>query len=423
MKYKIEREIPVIGEYDVVVVGGGMAGFGAACAASRNGAKTLLIENSAQLGGMATLGGVANFCYNGPLEGQGRVFEDVLDLLKKMKAMGSENGWKVIRNYTYDSDDHTLDSSILSLVLQHIAETSGVEILYHSDAVDVIKDGNSISAVIIHNKSLLQAINAKVIIDGTGDGIVAQHAGAEVLDNNDPNHPEQMPASLMVFLRNVGLKQIQGVIDESYIDLKNLPRHSYWEEPDGRIVFKSFVRGFDLGTGKGLSDAERLTRRMVPNMVNFFQEKYLSTYKLDYISPALGVREGRRIKGDYILTIDDILSKRRFDDCIAYGTFTIDTVNKREKVPPYQIPLRSLFVQNVENMFVVGRCLSADRLAMSSARVMATCCMMGQAAGIGAALACKDNVSIRQVLPGKVRNLLISDSMNKEVMVGRISPV
>lgn len=442
-KYELKREISCVGRYKIIVIGGGMGGFGAACAAARRGCKTLLIERFSQLGGLGTLAGVGNFSFCGSLKGQGRVFEDILTLLQHLKAFGEEHGWlvkkdtdsireSVGREYLgscrkskdskvlKDRKNYMFDHNVLPLVLQQIAQESNVDLLLHTEVVDVIKSDKKAVAVVTHNRDLLQAYQADIIIDGTGDGIVAQHAGAEVL-KDDSTHTEQLPTSLMIFLRKTEREQEQVLLEEPACE-KEIPQYQIWEEADGKIGLKAYFKGFDVGTGRDFSSAEIFIREKIPAVVRHYQKIYDSRYKLDYAAPLLGIREGRRIKGDYILTVDDVRSGNRFKDSVAFGSYTIDSKEIDESLPPYQIPLRSLLVAGVDNMMVVGRCLSADRLAMSSARVMATCCLTGQAAGIAAVLACQKRVNLRKVDPAEVRKYLISAAYHKELMKKSIIP-
>jgi hypothetical protein len=419
--YEMTRRVAEVGAYDVVVTGGGMAGFGAACAAARRGARTLLIERFAQLGGMGSIGGVGNWCYCGPLEGQGRVFDDAWAAMKRLRSLGPEHGWPIkLTAPPLVRENNLFDHNTLPFVLQQLCEVSGVDLLFQTEVVDVIRSGEDVQAVVVHNRSLLQAVSARVVVDASGDGIAAQHAGAAVLDRDDP---ALLPSSLMIYLRDVGHPVEQELLDGDPFTTDTVPRHSLAEEPDGKLSVKCFVAGYDTGSGAGHSLAEQRSRAGVPALVRYLQDTRYPTHKLDYVAPALGTREGRRIAGDYVLTVDDIDRERRFPDAVAFGAFTIDTSNKAvdRMVPPYQIPLRSLMVAGVRNMLVAGRCFSADRLAMSSARVMATSCMMGQAAGITAALACRDGAPIRAVDPSRVRERLMADSPHAELMRRRLS--
>jgi len=401
--------------------------------------KTLLIERFSQLGGLGTLAGVGNFSFCGPLEGLGRIFEDILSNMEKLKGFGEEYGWGIKNDFDFirenmgknylgfsnkkkdiqERKNYMFDHNILPLVLQYIAQESNVNLLLHTEVVDVIRTNNKVETVITHNRDLLQGYEAKYIIDATGDGLVAQHAGAEILKDHF-EHPDLIPPSLMIFLRKTDKKQEQSVFEE--YNQEEIPQYQVWDEPDGKIGLKLHFEGFDVGTGRGFSEAEKYIREKIPSVVRHYQQKYNPKYKFDYAAPLLGIREGRRIKGDYVLSTEDVRSGKKFNDSIAFGLYPIDTTRLNESLPPYQIPFRSLLVESMSNMLIVGRCMSADRLAMSSLRVMPTCCLVGQAAGIAVAIACRNGTSLRQIEAIDIRKRLISSCIQKETLQKYITP-
>ena len=435
--FELRRTIPEVDAYDVVVVGAGMAGVGAAVAAAEQGARTLLIERFAQLGGMATLAGVCNWCYRGPLEGQGKVFDDQLRVMKQLRAIGTEYGWQSRTNPEPERTNNLFDHNILTFVLQRQCELAGVDILYHTEVIDVVKTGDRIDAVVIHNKSLTQAIRARVAIDATGDGILAQHAGAELMQKEPQWYP--LPAGFMVYTHQS--ESAYDLIDLYADDDTGKPGGGRIHrdpdgEPDcaasgvgggdiphGRRAIKCRVHGFDTSTGQGLSQAEQFVRSRIPEIMNHARARQGGQdLQFDYASPMLGLRQGNRVLGDYVLTIDDIDGEKRFDDCVAFGRFSVDTVNHEvdRNVPPYQIPLGIMHASNNSNLYVAGRGVSAEFFAWASLRVMTTCCMMGQAAGTAAAMACRQDVEIRKVDARGVREALIATGKHQDVMRERM---
>jgi len=172
---------------------------------------------------------------------------------------------------------------------------------------------------------------------------------------------------------------------------------SLWPEPHGKLGVKVKVIGYDAAEGDSLSAAEMAGRRLAMRVANHLRSGDRAAFKFDHFSARIGIREGRRILGDYTLTEQDVRAGRRFDDGIALGRFYLDyhdpstdcRVSRfdrtRAQVPPYHIPWPSLVAQGARNVLAAGRCFSADRVALSSARVMTTCAMMGQAAGLAAA--------------------------------------
>ena len=177
------------------------------------------------------------------------------------------------------------------------------------------------------------------------------------------------------------------------------PMISVWPEPHGEIGVKVKVIGYDAADGDSLTQAEIAGRRIAMRAANHLRSGKYGAYKFDHFSERIGIREGRRLLGDYVLTEGDVRAGRRFDDGIALGRFYLDfhdpttprRVSRFDKkdaqVPPYHIPYRSLIARGARNVLAAGRCFSADRAALSSARVMTTCAMMGQAAGLAAAMA------------------------------------
>lgn len=406
-----QRTIPSTDTCDVLVIGGGLGGIGAACAAARAGARTILVERMAQLGGNATVGGVANWCFCGPLAGQGGVFADILAMQRQMGTLGREHGWPFSVDPVLGRENHQFDGQVLPLVLQHLCERDGVRLRLLTDLVGVEREGRRVTAAVLHDASGLSAITCRCLIDASGNGLAAQHAGCAVLDPEDALHPEALAPSLMIFLRRGVQTSPQVLLEEARgDDPRPCPRYSVWPEPDGRIGLKTKWEEwrFDCGTGAGLSRAEATSRRLVPAVVRDYQQRYHADAKLDSVSAAIGIREGRRIRGEHVLSVDEVRAGARFADAVAFGSFTIDSATVNERVPPYQIPIRSLVAAGLDNLLLAGRCMSADRLAMASARVMATCCMEGTAAGLAAAMTLAAGTEPCAADPLQVRQALIA---------------
>lgn len=284
-----------------------------------------------------------------------------------------------------------------------------------------LKD-NVVRSIIIHNKSLLQCIKASIFIDATGDGILSQHAGEKILptqsDVNDGEVNTFILPSQMVFLAQTQEAQRQEILPNEYLDdidfSDNITGKKYSEWNEKRrlgIKMKLFDIVFDTGDGKGYSDSVIFHRKHIHSYVNDAQKRY-NNYVLDSVPPMLGIREGRRIEGDYILNADDIRSGRKFYDSIGYCSFSLDANGFAEVVPIYQIPYRSIIAKGIENVFVIGRCFSSTRLALSSARVMPSCSMMGQGAGYAGAIAVTKKIPIREVDTVKVRECIMDGAKN-----------
>ena len=399
--YRFTRTLTELDPVDVLVAGGGMAGFSAAVAAARQGARVMLVEQHADLGGTATTAGTAAFC--GETTGQGEVFDAVVRELERIDAIAP------YRPY-HEREARPFDHEVLKFVLQEQALAAGVDLWVHTRVADVDCRQGKIEGVILHSKSGLQAIRPAMVIDCTGDGDVTHLAGFPTAKGRQSDGA-QLPMSINFFLRDAG-RPIQQELPAApaapggrlrvYDSPDDLPMLSVWPQGDGKVGLKLKVVGHDATDGKSLAEAEIHARRLMWSMIHYVQRHPmgrhdLSHYKFDYISPRIGIREGRRAVGEYVLTAEDLRSGRTFDDGIALGVFYLDCmdpatdkrvyqINWDERhVPPYDIPYRSLIPRGSKNLLVAGRCFSADQLALSSARVMTTASMMGQAAGIAAA--------------------------------------
>jgi hypothetical protein len=283
----------------------------------------------------------------------------------------------------------------------------------------VVAEGR-VTAAVIHNRSLLQTVAARIFIDATGDGILARHAGAAALPD-DPDHPGSIPPSHMLFVQPSAQPRPQVVVQPTSPETP--PKFSVWEEPE-RIGLKLFYPEghFDTATGVGYSDAGRAFRRRIPEIVRAFQEREPTRGAVFAgAAPMLGLRDSVRVAGDYVLTPDDLRAGRRFPDAVAHGCFPLDSsAITKEPMPPYQLPYRSLLVAGVDNLLVAGRCFSATRVALASARVMPTCCLMGQATGHAAAQACREKIALRQVDPAAIRAALLAASGDDAVLAARL---
>lgn len=413
--------LPLYGTFDVVVAGAGLAGMGAACAAARTGARTLLVERLEILGGLGTSGGVGNFCFGDDTlpDGQGRVFDDIWDGLRAYGAIGAEHGWRVGRNPPFFN--HTFDHNVLALVLQEVAEKDGVDLLFATDIVGAEVVDGTLRAAIVHNRSLGQRVEARVFIDCTGDGLMSRHTGAELLPP-DADHPQSIPPSHMLFVQRMAQPRPQVV---RHLDPgAPPPKYSVWTEPD-RIGLKMWWPDgcFDTATGQGYSDAGRAFRRRIPEFVRHFQQTEQGRGTgFAYSAAMFGLRDSVRIAGDYVLTAADLRAGRRFPDAVAHGCFPLDSsAIHKEPMPPYQIPYRTLLVKDRHNLLVAGRCFSATRVALASTRIMPTGCLTGQAAGIAAALSVRSGCSLREIAPDEIRARLLDGARGADLMQARLA--
>jgi len=376
---------------DVLVAGGGIAGFCAAIAARRAGARVLLVEEMGCLGGNATSGGVGAFC--GETRGQGHVFDEIVARLERLDAIAPYKPYE-------EREARQFDHQVLAYVLQEMAVEAGVEALLFTHAAAAVREGERVSAVILSNRSGLSLVPARVVIDATGEASVARAAGLPV----QPGGDGALPMSVMFFMREVKEPDALPPATADPELAAEPPMISRWPEPHGKLGVKVKIVGYDAADGDSLTQAEMAGRRMAWRVANHLRAGDQAAYAFDHFSARIGIREGRRILGDYTLSEEDVRAGRRFHDGIALGRFYLDyhdpssprRVSRFDRahaqVPPYHIPYRCLIARGARNVLAAGRCLSADRVALSSARVMTTCAMMGQAAGLAAAMAADGDV-------------------------------
>ena len=297
-------------------------------------------------------------------------------------------------------------------MLQEILLRRKVKILLHTRLVDVLVKGSHITECIICGKSGLEAIKGKVFIDCSGDADLARYAGVSTM-KGDEKTGYQLPMSKMVFVREVDKKEFILQTPEEWPTRitreTDLPMTSIWQDGPGGKALKIKIPMFDSTTTEGLTNAEIQARRRTMDVLYYYQAVEKKKWRLTNSATIIGIREGCRIEGDYILKVDDLRAGATYEDGVARGTFYLDghglTDDKRTyilsrdqmNVPPYQIPMRSLISKDADNLLMAGRCMSADQLALSSARVSTSCSMMGQATGIAAALAIQNKTEIRNL--------------------------
>ncbi len=401
------KEVNVRYVADVAVFGSGMAGVSAAIAAAMRGASVILVERFGIPGGNSTTGGVASFCGN--TVGQGRVFDMIVEGLEAFGA---------IKPLDPERSSRVFNHEFLAVVLMELILKQNVRLLLHTRFVDTICEDGHITECLVCGSSGLEAVRAKRYIDCTGEGSLARQAGFSVMKGDERGY--SLPMSLMYFIRHTNEPVCE--IPEGWFPKisseEELPMTSVWPNGPGENAIKIKVPMFDSTDTESLTTAEIAGRRKMMSVMDYHQRVAKKNWLFDHCSPMIGIREGCRIRGDYVLTVDDLRAGASFDDAVAIGTFYLDghkpDDDKRTyilpkdslRVPPYDIPLRSLIARDGDNLLMAGRCLSADQLALSSARVTTTCAMTGQAAGICAALSLEKNTDIRGVSAAEVRNIM-----------------
>ena len=359
----------------------------------------LLIEEANALGGTSTVGGL-NEWFAG-LEGLGDIWAR---LLAGLGAYGARFG----RFY---------NPEYAKILWQLMAEEAGVRVLFHSSVVDVVTHEGAVEKVRGVACSQAYEVRPAVAIDATGEGDLAWLAGAEVMQGH-PETGRTLHMSLTFTLQDTGapvpLYLPEGLEEiRSEAELPGL--HGGLRLPDGRVYCNmTKVMGHDPTDPFSVSDAECEARRQIARIVHYLQRTRFPSYSLCSSGGRIGIREGRRIVGDYILTEADITgpAPRDFEDGVAVATCQIDfhSLTKpghggwRQRVEPYAIPLRSMVARGLRNVLMAGKCISGDQVAQSSYRMTPTCVAMGQAAGTAAALAVEAGVrDIRQIDVGALR--------------------
>lgn len=394
------RKTPVKGEYDVIVCGGGPSGCAAAVLAGRAGAKVLLIEQENCLGGMWTAGFVNPlFDY----KNKGGLLEELIDDLK------SSNDWGGFWNMSFHYER-------MKLLLEEKCTAANVELLYETRYAGVLQEKNKVLGVLVENIEGRSAYLGKVIVDATGDAAVAADAGAKWVIGESNEHDCQA-MTLMYLVGNIPPKYSKGLMLNTVLNAA-YERQGEGRKPPFEVPYMIPVPNCNFGVMQlthmrgysPLSAIER-TKAVIEGRKQVMESfEILRDYDEDFrdlillqSAPLLGVRESRRIIGEYVLTEQDLFEGKKFEDTIATASFGIDVHDSNKtsqtchRVESYQIPYRCLIPQGLENLLVAGKTISGTHLSMASYRVTGNCCAMGEAAGKAAAYAALHNVLVREV--------------------------
>ena len=449
--------------YDVIIVGGGCAGIAAAISAAKNGANTLLIEAGSFIGGDLTSGLPIDGAINARGEWVvGGVLEEILDEHERLGGyIGPIKDWRQIWKVCVDPE-------IMKIAIYNIVKRHGVNIWMYSFVDNILMDQDQVTGVFVNNKSRHTLVNAKVVIDCSGDGDVAMLAGAETMISNEAG--EFQPISIVFRVMGVDTPALlQFCVDEpGNIAVgenewmgANLTARECAEQLQAQGQPSVFFKGNGPLIQSGIADGELHETSLISTIPNSKERKEVSinTTRLANIDATdtealsgamndlldqswnciafmkkripgfenahfsglahrIGIRETRRIVGDYVLRLEDVHEGRKLEDGIGKGCHHIDIHQdgiKQVRIPiknggSYDMPYNMLVVKGLENVYVAGRCMSADRKAHASARVMGPCMAQGEAAGLGAALSMElDNVGeIRGVPVDKLRQGLIA---------------
>ncbi|MDH3214143.1 MAG: FAD-dependent oxidoreductase [Myxococcales bacterium] len=430
------RSVPVMAETEVLVVGGGPGGLSAALAAARAGAKTTLVERHGCFGGVITQSMVGTIAWYRTREATVDAGGIGVEFEQRAKAMGAS---LEVNRY------QVLDTEVFKFIADRMVQEAGVVPLLHCQTVGVILEGRTLRGVITESKSGRQAILAERVIDATGDADLTHRAGApfrigpkQELEGVTVNfgcsgvdlarfieYVLKNPSSVADWGDESGEKEkaeFSTYLVEPFDKAKaagEIPRdvrmESYWgsftdagEIPNLNAIHMS---GFDATDVRDLTRAEIEGRQQVMWAVAALK-KYAPGFeqaRLRTIGASLGVRESRKILGDYHLTGHDVLNEARFEDSIGIFPEFLDS-NGIAVMPStgryFQVPYRITLPQNVENLLVAGRCVAGDRISHAATRQMMCCTVTGQGAGVAAAVSIEDGVTCRDVAVPRVQAAL-----------------
>ncbi|MEM0219883.1 MAG: FAD-dependent oxidoreductase [Thermoproteota archaeon] len=442
-----KNKLKSYGTFDVVVAGGGTAGAVATIAAARNGVKTLVVEQFGFLGGSATAALVIPMMPN-HIKGEPlvrginqEIQKRLLDLGYAAIDRGGNEGW--------------FNPEALKFVLEDMVLEAGGKILYYTFVEDVIMKDNEVKGVVIVNKSGRQAVFSKIVIDATGDGDIAALAGVP-FESGRREDGKSQPMSLRFMVGNVDFNKLSKFLLEndkkSYVDLPLIefamvpgngwPLEKYFKEgveegileESDIVYFQAFsvpgmpgVIAFNcpriIGDYKG-SNADHLTeaviqgRKRISRLFKFLKSK-IPGFENSYIAlvaPMVGVRESRRIVGEYVLTAQDYFDAKKFEDAISRNRYPIDIHLPTDRLPYertlgleeyHEVPYRSIVPTKIENLIVACRALSASFEAHGAIRIQPNMRAIGQAAGVAAALCIKKGVKPRQLDGRELRKVLV----------------
>ncbi len=426
----INKKVDVVAKYDVVVCGGGPAGFIAAIAAARQGARVALIEKYGFLGGMATaalVNPISRFRKKGELVIKGIPFEFV----ERLEEMGGSVT-------DYETGHAPFDPEKYKILAQRMVLDAGVSLYLHSVVTDVIMDGGRITHIVIENKGGTAAIGAKYIIDCTGDADVAFKAGVPMLEM--PQVDEIQPASICFRLGGVKTENLHGFhpaklgvnnqchdVRKKLLELSESENVPEFGGPwfctvmldDAGICGVNITRtALNVNDGNSLTDAEIKLREDVQTFVKLLQDN-VPEFKDCFLlmtGTQVGIRESRRIKGHYVLTAEEYGEGVFFEDSVARGAHPIDIHKaggaKQDLVTlknaPH-IPYSTQYADGFDNLLVAGRCISTERRPLASLRVQSTAMALGESAGVAAALAAKYGVPVADV-PIKELQKILTDT-------------
>ena len=439
-------QTPVSYECDVLVCGGGTAGFAAALAAARNGAKTILVEKKGYVGGTLVNGA-------GPLHSFFNLYQaypeaektqlvrgiaqELVDRLMERKASLGHLEQK--KGGNYDSSITLIDWEAFKSLAFELLEEEGVELLTHSVVAGALTEGNRVEGIIIQGKSGREAIRAKVVVDTTGDGDVAAMAGCGFQKNHQATSVG-MPFGMtnVDMVRLVGWLEERGLITQLVrgdkgserddvirlgFELKKVPEFTEFMEKNGMwgplgfslheneftYINSASVRNVDATDTGELIKAEKQLRREVSTLAEMLRE-HIPGFERAYVSwtpDGAGVRLTRIIECEHDMALEEIVNGQRFEDEVfLYGFHDCAPGITIREGKWYGFPYRALIPKGTEGLLVAGRCVTSTWEAHMSTRNTVSCMAQGQAAGTAAALCAQEGIGLRNLDVHRLRRTL-----------------
>jgi len=419
-------------KWDVIVCGGGTAGVAAAIAAGRRKARTLIVERFGALGGTQTMGWVTPMMPNfigGHKLSRGISLELAERLLQFQPTPAD-----------IDHNDYWFDPVALPLIMDRLVEEAGVDCLFDATLVDAVKEGNAIKAVKVMTRAGLLTFEASAFVDCTGDAMLSMLADAELMGGNEEGIHQ--PMTLRFAMGNIDLVRFRKAakhilrcdtdhyLEAGYGEAKNGPLGPWIRdaidkgilEEDDIGYFQFFtmngkknelafnmprIAGLDPLDPFAISTAYQVGREKVFRIAAFMKTYFEGCEEahVSSIAPLIGIRETRRVVGEYVLTEEDHQTCRKFTNTIARNRYPVDIHLKvgtdyRKSFEPHEyhdIPYGSIVVKGIDNLWVAGRCLSATFVAQSAVRIQPVCRATGEAAGCAAAIAASRGLRAKDV--------------------------
>ena len=407
-------------EFDIIVVGSGPAGIAAAVNAGRSGLKTLLIESQGRLGGIATAGYMSHWT----------------------GTVGNQTYWEILKRHNEkcgESERNTrIDPDLLTITYIEMMEETNVECVLYTTVFDVIMEENRLTGVVCCNKNGLSIYKSKVVIDASGDGDVAYRSGAEYFIGRETDGKMQ-PATLMFKVGGVDMDRavfpgsFETLVPTEKGELQALAKEILPYPAGHVLLYKTTIPGIvtcnmtnvigiDGTKAEDLTKAEFVCRKQMLPIVNFLRE-YVPGYEKCYIvgsASLIGVRETRHFKGVQTITEKDIMEAKQFDDAVVFGAyFNFDVHNITgsgldktgvqkhfKQMGGYTIPYGCLVPEKIDGLLLSGRNISGTHMAHSNFRAMPICAGIGEAAGIAAVIAVKNNKQVREVTAQEIQALM-----------------